>query len=117
MASDPEASRCREIRETHTYCGTAEKGPILRIGLTCVGIVRGGQTHFLSARRSPPEGSETPSPAQASTDSSSLLSAFFLERILLTHFDVVRSRYVALSMPNAVSKLPYLAAGVITAAG
>ena len=53
----------------------------------------------------------------ASTESSSLFSAFFLERILLTHFDVVRSRYVALSMPNAVSKLPFLAAGEITAAG
>jgi hypothetical protein len=48
----------------------------------------------------------------ASADSSSLLSAFFLDRILLTHFDVVRNRYVALSMPNAVSKLPFLAAGV-----
>ena len=51
----------------------------------------------------------------ASADSSSLLSTFFLDRILLTHFDVVRNRYVALSMPNAVSKLPFLAAGVTAA--
>jgi len=46
----------------------------------------------------------------ASTDISSLFSAFFLERIFLTHFDVVRSRFVVLSMPNAVSKLPIVAA-------
>ena len=41
----------------------------------------------------------------------------FLERILLTHFDVVRSRFIVLSMPNAVSKLPFRAAGDFTAAG
>ncbi len=47
----------------------------------------------------------------ASTDSSSLFSAFFSERIVLTHFDEVRSRFVVLSMPNAVGKLPFRAAG------
>ena len=52
----------------------------------------------------------------ASTDSSSLLSAFFLERIFLTHFDVVRSRFVVLSMPNAVGKLPFPTAVDVTAA-
>jgi hypothetical protein len=52
----------------------------------------------------------------ASADSSLLFSAFFLERIYLTHFDVVRSRFVVLSMPIAVSKLPFRPAGDLTAA-
>ena len=56
------------------------------------------------------------SASAASADSSSLLSAFFLERIFLTHFEVVRSRYVVLSMPNAVSKLPFRLAGDLTSA-
>jgi hypothetical protein len=47
----------------------------------------------------------------ASTESSSLFSVFFLERVFLTHFDVVRSRFVVVSMPNAVGKLPFRAAG------
>ena len=54
--------------------------------------------------------------AVASADSSSLLSAFFLERISLTRCDVVRSRYVVLSMPNAISKLPFRLAGDLTSA-
>jgi hypothetical protein len=55
-------------------------------------------------------------PAQAaSAESSSLFCAFFLERIFLTHFDVVRSRFVVLSMPNADGKLPFPTAGDVTA--
>jgi hypothetical protein len=52
----------------------------------------------------------------ASTDSSASFSAFFLEQIFLTHFDVVRSRCVVLSMPIAVSKLPFRLVGNLTAA-
>ncbi len=83
------------------------------------GIATDASNRFANLRRSPPpnalkRGAEL-APVE-STDSSSLFSAFFLDRSLLTHFDVVRSRYVTLSMPNTVSKLPFPTAGDVTAA-